>query len=136
MYTVHQKKAYLVDKSTAAFYTDKPWGAEFTFVNGDHTSTRGGSYCLKQLRINPHSQTSMHFHVDKHETIYVSRGTLTLVIRDPKECTDTEYVLYENEAFVIPPGLVHRLINQQSTELILVEGSTYDSSTDSVRVNK
>ena len=50
---------------------EKWWGHELVYKNDPQ-------YCIKMLHLNPDGASSRHFHVDKHETLLVVRGTLTL----------------------------------------------------------
>jgi len=102
----------------------KTWGYERTFYNAE--------YCLKELGfVGPGKETSMHFHLDKHETLYVVSGRL-----------DIEYIvdklthrrrLSSGMTFVVPRGLPHKLI-VIDTPTIVIEGSTFDFPDDSIRI--
>lgn len=103
----------------------KWWGKEVTHYNNE--------YCCKVLYINPHGATSMHFHIHKHETLLVAEGNLTIEILSEK--TSQKYELVAGQAFIIPPGLPHKLINESTVDgLVIVESSTLDSAEDSIRV--
>jgi len=105
---------------------DKRWGWEDIYIND-------AMYCMKRLYIKAGCETSMHFHVIKHETLLVSSGTLTLSYKDGRG-GDHTVLLPEGEAFVVPPGLQHKLIATE-TDVMLVEASTTDHQEDSVRVH-
>lgn len=102
----------------------KRWGGELIYKND--------AYCMKMLIINPHQQTSMHLHVQKEETLLVVSGTLTIefIARDG---TKGKYTLNPGNAMTVAPGFPHQLIAGDS-QVILVEASTFDHATDSVRV--
>lgn len=102
----------------------KRWGGELIYKNDQ--------YCMKMLFINPGKQTSMHFHVQKEETLLVVSGVLTVqfITRDG---TPGKAVLQPGEALTVAPGFPHQLIALNS-QVILVEASTFDHATDSVRV--
>lgn len=120
---------------------DKTWGYELHYRNDDR-------YCMKLLHFNgpPEMQeasdllpfddrrvaTSMHFHVLKHETLLVVKGTLTLELIVNKE--HQFHKLTEGTAWVICPGHVHRL-SAIDGPVDLIEASTRDYEDDSVRVN-
>ena len=104
---------------------DKRWGWEDIYIND--------AYCMKRLYIKAGCETSMHFHVLKHETLLVSSGTLTLSYKDGRG-GDHTVLLPEGEAFVVPAGLQHKLI-ATDTDVMLVEASTTDHDMDSVRVH-
>lgn len=104
-------------------HTKKWWGGEWTFHNAN--------YCCKTLVMNEGGETSMHFHVNKHETLYVASGILTLnYIHDKKEY---EKELKAGEAWIVPPGFVHKL-SARHGDVVIVEASTYDASEDSIRI--
>ncbi len=102
----------------------KRWGTEMIFFNKD--------YCMKMITINQDQNTSMHVHMGKHETLLCTSGRLGIDYLDANARV-TSIVLGPGEAFVVCPGLPHRLI-AVGTETILVESSTHDSSQDSIRI--
>lgn len=115
---------------------DKTWGYELHYRNDDR-------YCMKLLHFNgPNNcdvdmadtsvSTSMHFHVLKHETLLVTRGTLTLELIVNKK--SQIHKLTEGTAWVICPGHIHRL-SAVDGPVDLIEASTRDYEDDSVRVN-
>ena len=102
----------------------KAWGEERIFQNNSH-------YCSKLLIIKAGQQTSMHFHMDKHETMVVVSGTLTIDYIVNKETrTDTVDTMH---AFVIAPGLPHTL-KAIHDDVYLVESSTPSHDEDSIRI--
>lgn len=103
---------------------DKWWGHELHYMNDEH-------YCMKMLTIVHGGATSMHFHVQKHETILVVAGILTLATIVDKKTTYRR--LQAGQAIVVAPGYVHRLIAAEG-DVTLVEASTYDREDDSVRI--
>jgi len=105
--------------------TLKRWGQEETFFNEE--------YCCKKLTILPNKQTSSHFHIVKHETLYVTQGCLTIHWQD-RDCNEKHTFLPAGSAFIIPPGMIHRLSAKDSTVIVL-ESSTFDNPEDSIRVN-
>ncbi len=52
---------------------EKRWGSEIWFANS-HVH----DYCGKILKINKSDSSSMHYHLDKHETFYILKGTLVV----------------------------------------------------------
>lgn len=115
----------------------KDWGYEKVHIND--------LYCMKELVFVGHKNklkakpgtittsdfcTSMHFHLKKHETIYVVKGILHIDIIVNKKVMHIE--VPEGHSYVIPPGHPHRLIAQD--ELILLEASTFDDAKDSIRI--
>lgn len=120
--TVFKQDAKVIDTPNIV---DKRWGHEEIFINDQ--------YCMKMLIIKPGCKTSMHFHVQKHETILVTEGVLKLTYKDPNGNAVVRLV-NTGDAIVIPPGFMHQLEAIEG-RVVLVEASTRDDSTDSVRVN-
>ena len=58
-------------------FVKKRWGSETWFAN-----THTHNYCGKILRINKNHCSSMHYHLDKHETFYVLEGELIVHLID------------------------------------------------------
>lgn len=105
-------------------YKKKWWGYEKTFINGPW-------YTMKELWLEDGGHTSLHFHVEKHETIYVISGTLAMEIRIDKNME--VYKLPEGHAWIVPPGYPHRLLASYG-DVTLMEASTYDQPSDSIRL--
>ena len=103
---------------------DKRWGGELIYVNED--------YCMKLLLIEAGKKTSMHFHVQKAETLMVIEGVLQIDYIT-KEGENKTVHLSKYNAFTVNPGLPHQLIALDK-DVLLVEASTYDQPEDSVRV--
>lgn len=106
---------------------EKRWGEELTYFN------EKDKYCLKTLTILPNQKGSMHFHLDKHETLYVAEGPALITIKDPVTTIEDEYLVQAGKAFVIPPGAMHRL-EALENKVLIIEASTYDNNKDSIRV--
>jgi len=104
----------------------KRWGWELIYTN-----SRG--YCMKMLYIKSGYESSMHFHVNKHETLLVTQGELLLAYKNSAGEIQ-EIIVPENHAWVIPPGFQHQLTACHG-DVYIVEASTYDDSHDSVRVH-
>jgi D-lyxose ketol-isomerase len=112
----------------------KRWGHEKIFVNGDAVDTKGlGSYCMKEIFISHGNCTSMHFHVNKSETLYIADGILTVLYNDGKSGSKAEIVLRKNDALQIPPGFQHQLCAWDG-DVVIIEASTPDDPQDSFRV--
>ena len=107
------------------FKVKKRWGEERVFQNND-------KYCSKLLIIKPNQSTSMHFHIDKHETMVVIRGTLFIDYNNNKRMETAR--LNEYESFVIAPGLPHKL-RAGNKEVHLMEASTPSHDDDSIRIS-
>jgi len=106
---------------------EKSWGKEIIYQNHD-------KYCTKQLIINPGNSTSMHFHIEKHETMIVVSGTLTIEYINNKETYEIEVEKYNS--FVIAPGLPHKLkcLKENSEPVRIIECSTKHFDNDSIRI--
>lgn len=102
---------------------EKTWGYEDIIINTD-------LYCMKILSINENHCSSIHFHVEKHETLLVTSGLLRIHIYNKFD--SKSYDLKPGQAFVITPGIVHILWALEDTQLI--EASTFSKDTDSYRI--
>ena len=105
---------------------DKDWGYEVWLAN---TSL----YCGKKLYINDGCGSSLHFHVDKTETILVASGELTLILID--QAVRTVHYLGEGDTILITPGLTHQLI-AEAGDVVLYEFSTEHFDADSYRIQR
>lgn len=119
---VHDQEAYI----SVPQIVEKRWGHEQIFYND--------RYCMKKLVINPGQCTSMHFHIQKHESITVTLGDLILSYKD-KDAKEHRLIVPQGATVVIPPGFQHRLQAPLESRLELIEASTFDQATDSVRVH-
>lgn len=77
----------------------------------------------------------MHFHMRKHETMYVERGRFTITIIDQEKVEPVEHVLNQGESIVIEPGTVHQ-IRADKRNSVLLEFSTHHEDSDSYRVSR
>ncbi|MEM3086493.1 MAG: sugar phosphate nucleotidyltransferase [Halobacteria archaeon] len=98
---------------------DKPWGYEKVLV-------RTEKYMTKELFIREGYSTSVHYHKEKDETLYVQSGTLAVEFKDGVKKT-----FNRNDSFRITPGMHHRLIGLEN--VVLQEVSTPQLD-DTVRV--
>lgn len=105
----------------------KGWGYELFLHNGD-------GYCGKILHFNSQKACSMHLHAKKHETFYVSYGSLVLKTIDTKTGTSSEIKLSKGDVFVVKQLLPHQLFAVEESEIF--EMSTEDDVNDSYRVWK
>jgi mannose-6-phosphate isomerase-like protein (cupin superfamily) len=110
-------------------FINKSWGYEAIHVN---TS----KYCMKTLHIFPGSSTSMHYHKDKTETLYIAKGCLQIEYFIDHAHNANMIYLNEGMSFTVIPNLKHKLINNYSSEAIIVEASTFDSPQDSYRMEQ
>lgn len=106
----------------------KTWGHEEIIVNNDN-------YCGKLLVFNPNTNASLHYHVIKHETFYVSQGNFILKYINPDTAETLSKDLSVGEIVIIKPGLCHQLYSGSSGGVI-VEFSTHDFPSDSYRISR
>jgi mannose-6-phosphate isomerase-like protein (cupin superfamily) len=108
---------------------DKSWGYELIRINNKEED-----YCSKILYIKAGSATSMHYHLKKHETFYVRKGTLHITLINPQTTEHTVETLEEGDCFVIPRGQAHQLSADKDSPVEFDETSTYSDPLDSLRV--
>jgi mannose-6-phosphate isomerase-like protein (cupin superfamily) len=97
---------------------DKPWGHELIWA---HTS----KYVGKILHIKAGEALSLQYHQVKDETIMVLSGRLQLVFyADGEEPKSRE--LGPREPFHIQPGLRHRMIAVDDTDVLEVSTTEID----------
>lgn len=104
----------------------KGWGKEL-WVHNDE------KYCGKILVLNKGKRCSLHFHVKKHETFYISKGLvkMELVHANGKK---EEKTMKPGDHMEITQGLMHRFTGLEDSEI--VEFSTQHFEEDSYRVEK
>ena len=96
---------------------DKPWGHEIIYA---HTERYAG----KILFVRAGERLSLQFHRRKEETIYVLSGSLDLVAEEGGSLVTR--VLSAGEAFHIPPGMRHRMIAREDTQVAEVSSPELD----------
>lgn len=105
----------------------KGWGKEVIFVNNDE-------YCGKLLCFDKGKKFSMHYHLKKKETWYVSKGAFILIWVDTANgVTYTEY-LKVGDVITNERGEPHQLIATEDAEVFEVSTKHYDD--DSFRMWK
>ena len=97
----------------------KPWGEEIVHIDEKE-------YVLKELRIKKGMHTSMHYHNQKKETLYILKGVAKV------EASVGSGFLNQGDTITIPAGKVHR-ITAYKEDLVIIEVSTQPKN-DSVRV--
>jgi quercetin dioxygenase-like cupin family protein len=117
----------VVSKKEVATVVEKGWGKEIIFVNNDE-------YCGKILCFDKGKKFSMHYHLLKKETWYVSKGKFILIWIDTKN--GTTYTEYLNVGDIITNnrGEPHQLIALEDSEVFEVSTKHYDN--DSYRIKK
>lgn len=105
----------------------KGWGKEIIFVNNDE-------YCGKLLCFEKDKKFSMHYHIKKKETWYVSKGSFILIwVETDTGTTHTEY-LNVGDVITNERGEPHQLIALEESEVFEVSTKHYDD--DSFRMWK
>lgn len=121
--------ALTIDSLDDRHRPQKSWGWEEWIVNND-------LYCGKRLHFSSAGGcTSLHFHMNKHETMYVEKGSFSIVVVDQVEVREIAYHLGTGDSLVIEPGTIHRIISAED-DSILVEFSTHHEDSDSYRVKR
>jgi mannose-6-phosphate isomerase-like protein (cupin superfamily) len=106
----------------------KTWGWEEWIVNND-------LYCGKRLHFDvAFGSTSLHFHVRKHETMYVERGEFLVVMVGTEKGTRAEHRMIAGDSIVIEPNTPHRIIALTAGS-VMVEFSTHHEDSDSYRID-
>lgn len=113
--------------SNEVYRHERGWGYELWLANTNE-------YCGKILHINRGKKGSLHFHIEKKETMLLDCGEVDLRMIDPQ--TGQEYVvhLFPGDSITIPRGQVHQIIAIEESEII--EFSTIHNEHDSYRVQK
>ena len=109
---------------------EKEWGYELWLANNEKNN-----YCGKILHIEKGHRSSLHYHVDKHETFYILNGILKVTTIDTEmgivAAVDT---LKQGETMEIDRYVPHLLEAAETVDII--EISTFHRDLDSYRINK
>ncbi len=106
---------------------EKSWGREFWIENHD-------LYCGKILEFDKAgSGTSMHFHRDKVETMYLQKGKLRVELINTSDGLKYELVLLPGQKIFLDTFQPHRLTALEDGT-VLYEFSTHHEDFDSYRV--
>jgi quercetin dioxygenase-like cupin family protein len=116
----------LIKKSTAGC-VQKGWGCEIIIVNND-------LYCGKILRFNKGAKFSMHFHMKKMETWYVTSGLFTFRWINTTNADVIEETLKPGDTITNYVGEPHQIICLEEGDIFEVSTTHFDS--DSYRVAK
>tara|TARA_R100000908_G_scaffold52924_1_gene28262 strand:- start:1242 stop:1604 length:363 start_codon:yes stop_codon:yes gene_type:complete len=95
---------------------NKPWGHEEIVVHTD-------KYVMKKLFIEAGQRLSRQFHVEKDETIYVSKGLLLLDLSE-NDSESNILKLSEGDSWRIMPKTIHRFTAPEDQSVELFEVST------------
>ena len=113
-----------------AKFVEKDWGHEIWMANNEHED-----YCGKILHINQGCSSSMHFHMNKHETFYVTDGTLQVILIDTEQGKERHHMVLEGYTFEIDRGQPHQLIAYDG-DVEFIEISTFHEDSDSKRIKR
>jgi mannose-6-phosphate isomerase-like protein (cupin superfamily) len=105
----------------------KGWGKEIIFVNNDE-------YCGKLLCFEKDKKFSMHYHIKKKETWYVSKGSFILVWIETDNGTTHKEYLKVGDVITNERGEPHQLIALEDSEVFEVSTKHFDE--DSYRIWK
>lgn len=114
-------------KKQTTTIVEKGWGKEIIFVNNDE-------YCGKILCFEKDKQFSMHYHLKKKETWYVSKGSFKLIWIDTTIGTQYSETLNVGDVITNERGAPHQLIALEYSEIFEVSTKHYDE--DSFRIYK
>ena len=106
----------------------KKWGHEIWLANNKEEN-----YCGKILYIKEGCSTSMHFHVNKHESFYVLEGTLQIDLLNTVNTKTHSKILQQGEVFSMHRIMPHKLIAKDGS-VKFIETSSYHEDSDSYRI--
>ena len=87
---------------------EKPWGSYQVLEEGSH-------YTVKKIIDNSGGQLSLQSHQHRSEHWIIAEGEALVTINDEIK------ILKENETIFIPKGSKHRLANEVTKKLIIIE---------------
>jgi oxalate decarboxylase/phosphoglucose isomerase-like protein (cupin superfamily) len=112
----------------AAIYRHRRgWGEEIWVENLN-------DYCGKVLLLDSGKRSSLHFHMNKLETMLLWEGDVSLRLIDSADGSEYFVELFPGDKILIPRGQVHQIIANKMS--ILFEFSTKHEESDSHRVQK
>lgn len=120
--------AEITKKTLAETYTHKRgWGYEVWIENLP-------DYCGKILHLEKNKCGSLHFHMNKLETMYLQKGHVRLKLIDPDKGKPYYVDLFPGDSIQIPRGQIHQIGAVEESDIF--EFSTIHEETDSHRVEK
>jgi mannose-6-phosphate isomerase-like protein (cupin superfamily) len=104
---------------------NRAWGFEIWIINSE-------KYCGKVLYIKKGMKTSLQYHLEKTETMWLEAGRVNIRLLDPE--TAEEYVeeLVPGESIHLKPGQVHQIVALEDS--FIHEFSTQHFEFDTYRV--
>lgn len=106
---------------------ERGWGYELWIENCVE-------YCGKLLFIAAGKRCSLHFHMQKKETMYLASGRVLISMIDPDDGQRYPVTLDPGDSVLIMPGQVHQIHALEDS--FLYEFSTMHREMDSYRVEK
>ena len=97
----------------------KPWGYEIIWAITPR-------YVGKVLHVNKGESLSLQYHNEKDETIHVQNGKLRFQTAEKTGLPLRELVLEPGQSFHIKPGVVHRMIALEDTDILEVSTPELD----------
>lgn len=120
--------AQLKKKTQGETYSHRRgWGSELWVENIPE-------YCGKVLFLDKGKRCSMHFHMDKVETMFLYKGRVNIDMIDPETGKRYTVELFEGDSIKIPRAQAHQIIALEHSDLI--EFSTTHQEEDSYRIEK
>jgi len=117
-----------IDRRIEARRIDKSWGYEICRVNNKEQD-----YCSKIISIKKGCSTSLHYHIQKHETFYVRVGTLRVDTLDTSTAKTESHILNVGDVLEVERYLPHQLIAHNGP-VEIDETSTFSDPNDSHRI--
>jgi mannose-6-phosphate isomerase-like protein (cupin superfamily) len=114
-------------KKTTTSRVEKGWGYEVIIVNND-------LYCGKILHFKTGAKFSMHFHMKKRETWYVTSGRFVFRWINTANADIVEEILLPGDTITNFVGDPHQIVCEEEGEIFEVSTTHFDS--DSYRVGK
>ncbi len=120
---VAQVKKIRPEMTNVHLTAHRPWGS-YTVLE------ENSGYKVKQITVHPSAKLSLQYHHHRSEHWIVVKGIATVTINDKT------FDLHENESTYIPKEATHRLVNNQKSELVIIEAQvgTYLGEDDIVRL--
>jgi|TARA_R110000751_G_scaffold42375_5_gene98498 mannose-6-phosphate isomerase-like protein (cupin superfamily) len=109
---------------------EKDWGREIWIANNQEEN-----YCGKIIQIHQGYNTSLHFHLEKHETFYITKGMLQVELICTVEGVSMTKILSNGDSLTIDRGQPHRLTAYDG-DVEFIEISTFHKDCDSLRISR
>lgn len=113
----------VVTKAAATLHEQRPWGSWEVLDTGP-------GYKVKRLTVDPYSRLSLQTHLHRAEHWLVVVGVATCTVGESRTRAGAGTHVF------VPLGSVHRIANEQSNTLVIVEVQTghYTGEDDIVRL--